>query len=167
MTQFGLLDHDMSNYKNIFNEIMEISRGWGAISDKQDRLLPLTTIWHGLQADPETNALPRALVAHLLADLQLDPAAELQWDLESLRSLTPVWEQTADPRLFNAACRSLPSIYLSLARAAFGCADRLAAQEYLRRARAILPILPSCPYTSKLASAISLFSAELTAEHAG
>jgi hypothetical protein len=149
----GLLDHDSSRYADVLGRIGALSRGWRTATTRYDRREALEDIWRELGDDP-THAFPRSMVAHLLADIQADPHEETRWDLESLRVLAPVWEQTSDPRLFDAACRSLPSIYLSLACGARKRGDLDAAREYLRRARVILPVLPASPYTDELTTAI-------------
>jgi hypothetical protein len=150
-----LLEHDSTTYSETFARIIELSKNWRTSADRRERLGPLTEIWAELQADPAAAALPLSMVAHLLADLQDDPAEELRWDLASLRALAPVWEQCTDGRLYDAACRSLPSIYLSLALAARKCGDIGGAREYLRRARLIFPVLPESRYTDDVDASIS------------
>jgi hypothetical protein len=149
----GLLEHDSSRYSDVLARIGDIVPGWRTGTARYDRREALEDIWRELGDDP-TRAFPRSMVAHLLADIQTDPHEETRWDLESLRVLAPVWEQTSDPRLFDAACRSLPSIYLSLACGARKRGDLEAAREYLRRARVTLPVLPGSPYTDELTMAI-------------
>jgi hypothetical protein len=160
-----LLAHDTSHYAELFERVLEISSNWPSPQARAQQLAPLTEIWRELEHDDGSRALPKSMVAHLLADLQSDPVQEVHWDLESLRALSPVWEQRADPRLFDAGCRSLPSIYLSLACGARKCGDQAGAREYIRRARLILPVLPASHYTSRLTRAIE--SVERTLAAAG
>jgi hypothetical protein len=155
MTVPMLLEHDSTTYSETFARIIELSKGWRTSATRYERLGPLTEIWAELQTDHPTAALPMSMVAHLLADLQDDPSEELRWDLASLHALAPVWEQGTDGRLFDAACRSLPSIYLSLAHATYKCGDTNSAREYVRRARLIFPILPESRYTDQADASIA------------
>ena len=160
-----MLDHDTTGYQEILDRITAISRAWGSTRTRtrmRAQLGPLTEIWEELRDDPGC-ALPRAMVAHLLADLQTDPTDELRWDRESLRCLAPVWEQVHDPRLFDAGRRCLPSIYLSLAGASRRCGDLVAAREYLRRARLVVPVLTPGRYTDHLTRAMRQMERDLDA----
>jgi hypothetical protein len=150
-----LLDHDTSAYAEVFEQITLISKAW---STSRAAMLaqrePLERIWRDLR-DAPGHALPRVMVAHLLADLQEDPHEELAWDLRSLRALAPIWEQVADPRLFDVGRRCLPSIYLSLAGASRRCGDIPAAREYLARSRALAVVLPPGAYHDGLTGEIA------------
>lgn len=167
MTNFGLLDHDISAYSLTFTNIIEISRTWHSRRSREAHLQPLEELWKELADGDPAWALPKSMVAHLLADLQTDPKRELHWDIESLRALSYIWEQSTDRRLFDVGCRCLPSIYLSLAGAARKCGDSTAAREYIRRARLTLPVLPETPYTNALSSAIENLHCRLAAGSAG
>lgn len=158
-----MLDHDTTGYQEILDRITVISRAWGSTRARmRAQLVPLTQIWEELRDDP-ARALPRAMVAHLIADLQTDPADELRWDRESLRCLAPVWEQVHDPRLFDAGRRCLPSIYLSLAGASRRCGELAAAHEYLRRARLLAPVLTPGRYADHLIGTMRQMERDLDA----
>lgn len=159
----AMLDHDTSAYAEILDRITAISRAWTSTrAARRAQFEPLSRIWRELPDDP-AYALPRAMVAHLLADVQADPRDELRWDTESLRCLAGVWEQTRDPRLFDAGRRCLPSIYLSLAEASLRCGDPAAAREYLRRSRMLAPVLDPGAYADRLAGAIGRMERRLDA----
>lgn len=158
-----LLQHDDSNYAELFRRILEISTMWKSPQGRAQQLVPLSEIWDDLHDDSGSRALPKSFVAHLLADLQMDPQEERRLDVDSLRALTPVWVQCDDPRMFDVGCRFLPSIYLSLAIGTRKCGDQAGAREYLRRARLTLPVLPDTPYKREVISGIERAERKLRA----
>jgi hypothetical protein len=151
MAPTSMLDHDTSTYAEVLDRLDDISRAWRSTRRAMAAQLdPLMDIWDELRDRERSHALPRAMAAHLIADLQSEPRAELRWDLESLRALTPIWEQVSDPRLFDAGRRCLPSIYLSLAGASHKCGDVAGGREYLRRSETLADVVPPGAYRDRL-----------------
>lgn len=150
----AMLEHDTSQYDEELQAIMAISTQWGKPAAHRMQLrAPLMKLWEKIGPREDWGFL-RSFAAHLIADVQTDPAEELRWDLLSLRVLMPVWENPADPRLYDAARRGLSSIYLSLAGASWKCGRRTDAAEYLRRARIHLAQIPAGDYADSLVAAI-------------
>lgn len=148
----SLWTHNSTEYQDVLDRINELSRLWN--TPQMLRTRPeFERIWTEIEAR-RTFDWPRMVVAHHLADLQTNPHQEYEWDIRSLVSLAPIWLDTRDPRLYDAAKRSLPSIHLSLGGALtkMSCPDD--AREHLRRARVELHWLPPCEYRDKVVRGI-------------
>ncbi|WP_433206382.1 hypothetical protein ACQP00_39440 [Dactylosporangium sp. CS-047395] len=103
----------------------------------------LTLIWSTLAADDN---LHRCALAHYLADLQDDPAAELEWDERALEASTGL--PTAQAASF------LPSLHLNLADVHRRLDHPARAREHLALARAHEQHLPDDDYGAMIRGGI-------------
>ena len=149
-----LWKHDDTAYRDKLAVLQEIASNWSDNpNDVRDFLPTLTTIWRE-NHDRERHPWVAMLAAHLLADVQETPESALSWDKLALRSLDDVWISVQDPNLYNAALRTLPSLYLNLAQSSRLCGQLLAFGEYIRRAEVALHWLPACAYRDDIVRTI-------------
>lgn len=112
----------------------------------------------GEQGDP----LHVVSIAHYLADLQDDPARELEWDLRALRAADALTDERAQRYHGSLAVRGFyPSLHLNVAADHAKLGDRPAALRHLARAEAALSDLPGGEYGEVIRGGITRLRAEL------
>ncbi len=132
-----------------------------ARGDRMGAAAELTALWDeigGIDGDP----LHAVSLAHFLADLQDDPAQELEWDRRALRAADGLTDERAREYHASLAVRGfLPSLHLNLAADHATLGDRAEALHHLDRAEAALPALPPGGYAETIVGAVARLRAEL------
>jgi hypothetical protein len=105
---------------------------------------------------PEGDPLHRVSLAHYMADVQDDPAAELGWDLQALEAADELTDERAKAYHHTLAVRGFyPSLHLNIA----ADYDRLGrpddARDHLDKAEATLVHLPEGGYGDLIRSGIT------------
>ena len=127
-----------------------------AAHDRAGAAADLTALWDEI-GGPAADPLHAVSLAHFLADLQDDPAAELEWDLRALRAADGLTDERAQEYHAALAVRGFyPSLHLNLA------ADHVKlARRHLDRAEAALPDLPAGGYGDLIRGGVARLRAEL------
>ena len=102
----------------------------------------LTELWH---ETGDGEALHRCTIAHFLADVQDDPAAELAWDERALAASEAITRAEETGSGWRVAAL-LPSLCASLADDHRRLGDPVRAREYLAQAEAAAPALGDDDY---------------------
>jgi hypothetical protein len=135
-----------------------------AAEDRAGAAADLTALWNEI-GGPAADPLHAVSLAHYLADLQDDPADELEWDLRALRAADGLTDERAQEYHASLAVRGFyPSLHLNLAADYLKLADPPAARRQLDRAEAALPDLPAGGYGDFVRAAIARLRAEVGPE---
>lgn len=119
-------------------------------------------LWRTLAADDHFH---RALLAHYLADLQPEPAAELEWDRRALEAALAGSPLSFDGRLPGTTWAGFfPSLHLNLAASYEKVGALAAAREHARLARTKASALTATPLGELTRSAIERICAALGVE---
>lgn len=120
-------------------------------------------LWDEIGVDGD--ALHRVSLAHYMADVQDDPAQELEWDLRALAAAESLTDDRVADHHESLAVRGFyPSLYLNLG-ADYEKLDRLAeAREYLGLAETAATSLPDGGYGDLVRSGIAGLRERLTRE---
>lgn len=111
---------------------------------------------------PEGDPLHAVTVAHYLADLQEDPADELEWDLRALRAADSLTDERARRYHHSLAVRGFyPSLHLNLAADYAKLGDPASARRHLDRAEAALSDLPAGGYADTIVGAVARLRVEI------
>jgi hypothetical protein len=121
----------------------------------------MTVVWAdigGEHGDP----LHAVTLAHYLADLQDDPAAELEWDLRALHAADGLTDERARRYHHSLAVRGFyPSLHLNLAADYAKLGDAASARRHLDRAEAALADLPAGDYADMIVGAVARLRADV------
>jgi hypothetical protein len=130
-----------------------------AVEDRAGAAADLVALWDEI-GGPAADPLHAVSLAHFLADLQDDPAAELEWDQRALRAADGLTDERAKRYHAALAVRGFaPSLHLNLA------ADHVKlARRHLDRAEAALPDLPPGGYGDMIRGGVARLRAELGGE---
>jgi hypothetical protein len=132
-----------------------------AAEDRAGAAAELTALWDEI-GGPDADPLHAVALAHYLADLQDDPAAELEWDLRALRAADGLTDERAREYHASLAVRGFyPSLHLNLAADYLKLADPAAARRHLDRAEAALPDLPAGGYGDMIRGGVARLRAEV------
>lgn len=103
---------------------------------------------------PDDHAL-RCIIAHYLADLQADPAAELMWDQRALDAHGKVVD--SDLRRFGltSAEQLLPSLHLNLGDAWLRAGDPIRAARHLCQGQSAQHALGDDPYGRMISNGLA------------
>lgn len=97
------------------------------------------------------DALARCVLAHSIADIQVESREELRWDLIALEVAEDVTEEQALERAVPGGRLGLyPSLHLNLAEVYMRLGDDSAAAEHLHAGRRHLGLLRSDAYGARL-----------------
>ncbi len=108
--------------------------GVGVRGDRPGARLELARLW--AEIGPAGDALHRCAVGHAMADVQDDPAAELEWDLRALDAAAGVSADRAHRAgLAGPAEGLLPSLHLNAGESYRKVGNFEAAGRHLRRGR--------------------------------
>jgi hypothetical protein len=132
-----------------------------AVEDRAGAAADLAALWDeigGVRADP----LHAVSLAHFLADLQDDPAAELEWDQRALRAADSLTDERAREYHSSLAVRGFyPSLHLNLAADHVKLGDLDSARHHLALAEAAAPDLPPGGYGEMITGGIVRLRREL------
>jgi hypothetical protein len=132
-----------------------------AVEDRTGAAADLVALWDEI-GGPAADPLHAVSLAHFLADLQDDPAAELEWDQRALRAADGLTDERAREYHASLAVRGFyPSLHLNLAADHVKLADPAAARRHLDRAEAALPDLPPGGYGDMIRAGIARLRARL------
>jgi hypothetical protein len=132
-----------------------------AAGERAGAAADLAALWEeigGERGDP----LHAVSLAHFLADLQPDPADELEWDLRALRAADGLTDERAQRYHASLAVRGFhPSLHLNLAADYAKLGDRESALAHLDRTEAGFADLPPGDYADMITGAVARLRAEL------
>lgn len=137
----------------------------GRAGDRERARAILGEAWG--QLDPHADPLHIVSLAHYMADVQEDPAAELEWDQRALMAADELTDERAQQYHASLAVRGFyPSLYLNLATDYVKLNDPDTAHTYLAEAEAASPDLPEGEYGDGIRAAIARLHAQLDTETA-
>ncbi|KXK61712.1 hypothetical protein AWW66_11940 [Micromonospora rosaria] len=125
----------------------------GASGHRAEARDALDALW--TRVGPDGDALHRCTIAHYLADLQEDVAAELAWDRRALAAVTDLTDERA--RRFHTSWQVrglLPSLHLNLADGYRRLGEVGSAREHLDLARETVDDLPDDGYGTMIRAGI-------------
>lgn len=109
--------------------------GGGQRGDRAEAGRLLAALW--TEVGPAGDPLHRCAVGHAMADVQDEPAAELEWDLRALHAADGVDADRARRAGIEGPVEGLlPSLHLNVAEAYRKIGDRDAARRHLQHGRA-------------------------------
>lgn len=112
----------------------------------------------GTDGDP----LHVVTLAHYMADVQDDPADELEWDLCALRAVETLTDERAQRHHSSLAVRGFyPSLHLNVANDYAKLDEPAAAREHLVKAEAAAPDLSDDGYGTMIRNGITHLRAQL------
>jgi hypothetical protein len=105
----------------------------GLALSQQGQRTAARTLWEALWASvgERGDPLHRCALAHHLADVQDDPAAELSWDLRALEAADALSGERAAEAGVTAVARLYPSLHLNLGDVYLRLGDVDAARQHL------------------------------------
>lgn len=123
----------------------------------------LGEVWE--QLGPDGDPLHVVTLAHFMADVQDDPADELEWDRRALAAADSLTDERAQQYNPSLAVRGFyPSLYASLAADYAKLDDPDTASTYLAKAEAASPELPEGEYGKVVRAAIRRLRQQLATE---
>ena len=118
----------------------------GQAGDRAAARRELAALWTEVEQSGG-DAFHRCVIAHFLADLQVDLQDELMWDERALAAVAGVTDERAQEYHPSLQVRGfLPSLYLSLADDHRRLGDAARAHEFLERARGTIDALGDDAY---------------------
>lgn len=132
----------------------------GQAGQRAEAARELKALWD----DAGDDALQRVTIAHHLADLQDDLAAELLWDQRALMAVAALTDSRVGD--FNDALEVrafLPSLHLNLADVHHRLGHESAARTHLASAQSFIDALADDGYGSMIRSGITNLEARLSA----
>jgi hypothetical protein len=132
-----------------------------AAGERAGAVADLAALWDeigGEAGDP----LHAVSLAHFVADLQDDPADELEWDRRALRVADGLTDGRAQRYHSSLAVRGFyPSLHLNLAADHIKLGDPASAHHHLDRAEAGFADLPPGDYADMITGAVARLRSEL------
>lgn len=129
--------------------------------DREGARAVFAELWDEVGADGDP--LHVVSLAHYTADVQDDPADELEWDLRALRAADELTDERAQRHHSSLHVRDFhPSLHLNLAADYAKLEQYEVADEYLTKAEEVGPELPEGEYGDGIRAAITRLRAELT-----
>lgn len=114
--------------------------------DRSEARALFITIWDGIGGE-DGDPLHVVTLAHWMADVQDEPADELEWDLRALRAADRLTDERARRHHASLDVRGFyPSLHLNAAAAYTKLRDHEAARAHLAKAEDTLPDLPEGGY---------------------
>lgn len=135
----------------------------GKAGDREHARAILSEVWNqlGQHGDP----LHVVTLAHFMADLQDDPADELEWDHRALTAADELTNERAQQYETSLVVRGFyPSLYASLASDYVKLNDADTARTYLARAEAASAELPEGDYGDYVQAEITHLRTQLDTE---
>lgn len=117
--------------------------GLAQSGDPQRGRAALEAVWEGTHEDDHA---VRCVVAHYLADLQVDLADEIAWDERALAELPHVRDEDVAGLGLDTAAGFAPSLHLNLGDGYLRRGDLAAARHHLEQGRASLGLLGDDAY---------------------
>jgi hypothetical protein len=127
----------------VIARIGEVQQRAGDPAEARARFAAIWAEIGGEDGDP----LHVVTLAHFMADVQDDPADELEWDLRALRAADRLTDERVRRHHASLDVRGFyPSLHLNIAAAHEKLGDLPAARAHLAKATAALPHLPEGAY---------------------
>ncbi|MFD4182098.1 hypothetical protein [Rhodococcus sp. NPDC058514] len=129
--------------------------------DKAGARAAFATLWE--QVGPDGDPLHAVTLAHYMADVQDDPADELEWDLRALAAADTLTDERAKQHHSSLQVAGFyPSLHLNLAADYAKLGDADAARVHLERAEARIGSLADDGYGATIRGGIARLRERLT-----
>lgn len=122
--------------------------------DRAGARAAFASLWE--QVGPDGDPLHAVTLAHYMADVQDDPADELEWDLRALRAADSLSDERAQRHHSSLQVAGFyPSLHLNLAADYVKVGDDDSARSHLDSAEAVCSALPDDGYGATIRGAVA------------